>query len=351
MKTRKVALIGAVLLAVMVAVLGPMSCSPGEQQGEKLVVYTAMEIDELNVYKKAWAAKHPDIPLKIVRDSTGIMTAKLLAEKDNPKADVVWALAATSLLLCDEAGMIKGYNPKGLDRVKENFRDVKHSEARWVGIKAWMCGFTSNTIECKNLGLEYPKSYEDLIKPEYKGRLVMPNPASSGTGFLFVSSILQLKGEDEGWAYLDKLHENMAQYTHSGSKPSKLAGKGEYPIGISFAFRALKQKAKGERVVLTLPSEGSGWDVEANALIRKPKIKEEAKLFLDWAINDDMMKMYSRFWPTTSVPVESELELKGWPTNVSTQLIKNDFYWAARNRIRILKEWSRRYEGKSATKN
>ena len=143
----------------------------------------------------------------------------------------------------------------------------------------------------------------------------------------------------------------MAQYTHSGSKPSKLAGKGEYPIGISFAFRALKQKARGERVVLTLPSEGSGWDVEANALIRKPKIKEEAKLFLDWAINDDMMKMYSRFWPTTSVPVESELELKGWPTNVSTQLIKNDFYWAARNRIRILKEWSRRYEGKSATKN
>jgi len=142
----------------------------------------------------------------------------------------------------------------------------------------------------------------------------------------------------------------MAQYTHSGSKPSKLAGKGEYPIGISFAFRALKQKAQGEPVVLTLPKEGSGWEVEANALIRKPKIKKEAKLFLDWAISDDLMKMYSKFWPTVSVPVKTDLELKGWPKDVSKQLIKNDFYWAAANRVRILKEWSRRYEGKSVPK-
>ena len=348
MKAHGTTFIGAMLVAAIVAALGAVSCSPGEQQGEKLVVYTAMEIDELVLYRKAWEKKYPNIPIKIVRDSTGIMTAKLLAEKNNPKADVVWALAATSLLLCDEAGMVKGYNPEGIGRVEKAFRDVKHAEARWVGIKAWMCGFTNNTIECKKLGLAYPTSYEHLIKPEYKGRLVMPNPASSGTGFLFVSSILQLKGEKEGWAYLDKVHENMAQYTHSGSKPSKLAGKGEYPIGISFAFRALKQKAKGEPVVLTLPKEGSGWEVEANALIRKPNIKKEAKLFLDWAISDEMMKMYSKFWPTTSVPVETDIELKGWPKDVSKQLIENDFYWAAKNRVRILKEWSRRYEGKSS---
>jgi len=348
MKARKAMLIGAAMTAVVAAVLGAVSCSPSEDPGEELVVYTAMEIDELTVYQKAWETKYPDIRLKIVRDSTGIMTAKLLAEKNNPKADVVWALAATSLLHCDQVGMLKGYNPEGLGRVKKEFRDTKNEQARWVGIKAWMCGFTSNTIECKKLGLAYPASYEDLIKPEYKGRLVMPNPASSGTGFLFVSSILQMKGEKPGWAYLDKLHENMAQYTHSGSKPSKLAGKGEYPIGISFAFRALKQKEKGEPVVLTLPKEGSGWDVEANALIRKPTIKKEARLFLDWAINDDMMKMYSKFWPTTSVPVETDRELKGWPEDVSKQLMKNDFYWAAENRVRILKEWSGRYEGKSA---
>lgn len=75
-----------------------------------------------------------------------------------------------------------------------------------------------NTVELAKKNLPIPQSYEDLIRPEYKGMIVMPNPASSGTGYLTVSALLQLKGEEEGWAYLDKLHENMAVYTHSGSK-------------------------------------------------------------------------------------------------------------------------------------
>ncbi|MFX6759932.1 ABC transporter substrate-binding protein, partial [Acinetobacter baumannii] len=79
-----------------------------------------------------------------------------------------------------------------------------------------------------------------LAKPIYKGMIVMPNPASSGTGFLDVTAWLTLFGEHEGWKYMDALHENIAQYTHSGSKPCKQAGAGEFPIGISFELRAHK---------------------------------------------------------------------------------------------------------------
>ena len=85
-------------------------------------------------------------------------------------------------------------------------------------------------MKAKNLDM--PQSYADLLKPMYKGYLVMPNPASSGTGFLTVSAILQIMGQEKGWDYLDQLHENIAMYTHSGSKPAKMAGKGEFPIGI-----------------------------------------------------------------------------------------------------------------------
>jgi ABC-type thiamine transport system substrate-binding protein len=88
----------------------------------------------------------------------------------------------------------------------------------------------------------------DLTKPEYKGMIVMSNPASSGTGFLSVSGVLQNKGEKEGWNYLDALNKNIAQYVHSGSKPCKIAGTGEYPIGISFDYRAVKQKNAGEPI-------------------------------------------------------------------------------------------------------
>lgn len=346
---RDIGILAAMALGIVIGVLWPGRCESASGSTE-LVIYTALETDELAVYQKEWEKIHPEIKLKIVRDSTGIMTAKLLAERDNPQADVVWGLAATSLLECGQAGMLQGYNPAGIERVRETFKDSKHDLANWVGIKAWQVGFTCNTIECKKLGLAYPTSYDDLIKPEYKDRLVMPNPASSGTGFLFVSGILQIKGEDKGWEYLDRLNENIAIYTHSGSQPSKLAGKGECPIGISFAYRALQQKADGEPVVLSLPKEGSGWDIEANALIRKSHIKGEAKVFLDWAISDDAMAMYHVYFPTTSVDVKGAQKLEGWPADPMKQLIKNDFEWAAKNRARILKEWSRRYEGGKVTK-
>ena len=157
-------------------------------------------------------------------------------------------------------------------------------------------------------------------------------------------------GEKKAWAYMDKLHQNIAVYTHSGSKPAKLAGKGEYPIGISFAYRGFKQKAKGEPVVVAFPKEGSGWDLEANALIKKPRIKKEAKVFLDWAVSDTMFKHYSKVYPIIAKKGIKVVVPEGYPKDPTKQLIKNDFYWAAKNRARILKEWIKRYDSKSLPK-
>lgn len=314
----------------------------------EILVYTALEDDEIPVYLDIFKKSHPDIDVKIIRDSTGIVTAKLLAEKDNPQADVVWGTAATSLMLCDQAGMVEPYAPKYLSKVVPTMRD-SNKVPHWVGIKAWMTGFVTNTIEAKALSLDAPESYADLLKPEYKNQLVMPNPASSGTGFLTVSAILQLMGEEKGWAYLDKLHDNIARYTHSGSKPAKLAGAGEVPIGISFAYRGFMQKKKGEPVVTTFPKEGSGWDVEANCLIKKKSIKPEAKVFLDWALSPEVMKAYGKVYPVTAYPSGNPVPA-GYPKDPSAQMIKNDFNWAAKNRARILKEWARRYDTKSDPK-
>jgi iron(III) transport system substrate-binding protein len=346
-RTKKLWLyVGVVMgLAVASAFLGVSNAIAGE-----ILVYTALEDDELAIYMKDWEAKHPDIKVKIVRDSTGIVTAKLLAEKDNPRADLIWGVSATSLLVCDQVGMLTGYNPKGIENLKPAFYDQKNKEAHWTGLKAYMTGFVGNTIEMKAKGLKMPQSYADLLDPMYKGQLVMPNPASSGTGFLTVSAILQIMGEEKGWAYLDKLHENIAVYTHSGSKPAKMAGKGEYPIGISFAYRGFKQKDKGEPVEVAFPKEKSGWEVEANGLIKKPRIKPEAKTFLDWAISDDAFKMYVKVYPIIGSKVVPVTVPDGYPKDPAVQLIDNDFDWAAQNRAAILKEWSARYDSKSEAK-
>ncbi len=336
------------LMSILALLTLGLFCGIQNVIAEDLLVYTALEDDEIPRYLALFKKSHPDINVKIVRDSTGIITAKVLAEKDNPRADLVWGTAATSLMLFDQAGIVEPYKPQGLSRVRAKMRD-SNPVPHWVGIKAWMTGFCVNTEEVKYMKLPVPKNFEDLLNPVYKGQLVMPNPASSGTGFLTVSAILQMKGEAKGWEYLSKLHENIARYTHSGSKPCKIAGAGELPIGISFAYRGFMQKKKGEPVVTVFPEEGSGWDVEANCLIKKPGIKKAAKTFLDWAISPEVMKEYAKVYPVTAYSTDMPIP-DGFPKQPEKQLIENDFQWAAANRRRILAEWSKRYDGKSDAK-
>lgn len=332
------------------ALFGLLSCvlSAAVAAGESIVVYTALEDDEYPAYLELFRKQHPDIEVKIVRDSTGIVTAKLLAEKDNPQADVVWGLAATGLILAEKRGMLEPYAPKNLAKVNPMFRDSANPPA-WVGIKAWETGIIVNSIELKKLGLPMPRDYADLLNPAYKGLIAMPNPASSGTGYLTVSALIQLMGEKEAWDYLDRLHENIMQYTHSGSKPAKMAGQGEAVIGISFGYRGLKQKAKGEPVETVWPASGAGWDLEANALVKKEKIKDAARTFLDFAIDGEVMKMYAAIYPITSVDSGVPTP-EGYPADPMSLIIRNDLAKAASDRDRILTEWSKRYDGKSESR-
>ncbi len=315
---------------------------------KEITVYTALEEDQIKAYLASFSKKHPDIKVNIVRDSTGIITAKLMAEKDNPKADVIWGLAATSLLALDSQKMLAPYSPKGVERILPEFRDSSSTPA-WVGIDAWMTGVVVNTTEMKKKGVPLPESLADLTKPEYKGLITMSNPASSGTGYLTVAGVLQMMGEEKGWQYLDSLHKNVAMYVHSGSKPAKMSASGEYPIGISFGYRGIQEKKKGAPVETVFPKEGSGWDLEANGLMKKNEIKEEAKLFLDWAISDEVMTEYNKSFAVIAIKNNNPVP-EGFPKEPMKQMIKNDLKWAANNRDRILSEWETRYGSKNEKK-
>ncbi len=330
--------------AMLVSGLG--SWQAQAQESETITVYTALEDDQIAVYLPLFEAAYPDINVNIVRDSTGIITARLLAEKDNPQADVVWGTAATSLLVADEEGMLEPYAPEGLDRILPQFRD-NNDPPTWVGIDTYFSAFCVNTIELERQGLPMPTSWADLTQPEFAGQVVMPNPASSGTGYLSVAALLQMMGEEEGWAYLEALHQNVAQYMHSGSRPCRAAGAGEYVVGISFDYRAVTQKDQGEPVEPVFPSEGSGWEVEANALMAKDDIKDAARTFLDWAISDEIMGEYAKSYPVTAAPTDVAIP-EGYPADPVAQLSEaNDLNWAAVNRERILAEWTERFDGKS----
>jgi len=331
-----------------IALAAAVFAGPALAQKTQLTVYTALEQDQLKPYAEGFNKAHPDIEITWVQDSTGIVTAKIMAEKANPRADVIWGLAATSMAVFDQEGMLLPYAPAGLARVAPQYRDPKNPPT-WVGMDVWGATICFNTAEAAKKNIPKPESWTDLTKPVYKGQIVMPNPSSSGTGYLDVSSWIQIMGEANAWKFMDGLHDNVAQYMHSGSRPCAAAAAGEYVVGISFEYRANREKARGAPIDLVFPKEGLGWDLESTAIMKTTQKLDAAKKLADWAISDDAMKIYAGNYAITAVTSHSK-QLPNLPADYGSKLAKNDFAWAANNRQKILAEWSKRYDSKSAPK-
>ena len=314
-------------------------------QKTELLVYTALETDQLKAYSESFNKTNPNIELKFVRDSTGVITAKLLAEKANPQADFILGVAASSLEIFRAEGMLAPYAPAGFGKLTASFSDKGRPPA-WVGQDVFAAVVYYNAVEGAKKKVPKPASWADLAKPVYKGQVTMPNPASSGTGYLSVSAWLQLMGEAGGWKYMDQLHENIAQYTHSGSKPCRQSGAGEFVVGISFDFRGNDVKQKGAPVDLVFPKEGLGWDVEASGIVKATKKMDAAKKLMDWVATKEANVAYAKNFAIVAHP-EVKPALAHIPADLDKKLIKNDFAFAAKNRDKILAEWQKRYGAKS----
>lgn len=310
-----------------------------------LTVYTAYENDDLSTFKKAFEARQPDVSINWVRDSTGVVAAKLLAEKDNPRADVVWGLAVTNLDLVKAQGLLHPYAPPNLDKLLPAFRDPAQPPA-WVGNNAWVCAIAYNEVEGKKRNIPKPVTWTDLTNPAYRGQIVMPHPASSGTGFMYVSAWLQFYGEEKGWKLMDGLHENMSRYTHSGSAPAVIAARGESVVGLAFEFRVSRLKQEGAPIDIVLPKEALGWDMNAIAIVKGTKKLEAAKKLVDWASSEEAMRLYGKTRSVVAMAGMAE-PLPFVPPNLPDLLLKQDFAWAAANRERILTEWEKRYGSKA----
>jgi iron(III) transport system substrate-binding protein len=340
-------------IAKLMGLVGLLAIA-GVASAEKtqLLVYTALETDQLKAYQEGFNKTNPDIEIKWVRDSTGVITAKLLAEKANPQADAVMGVAASSLALLDKQGMLIPYAPLNLDAIMNQYRDKKTPPA-WFGMDVWGATVCFNTVEAQKKNIPKPESWQDLTKPAYKGQIVMPNPASSGTGYFDVVAWLTLFGDQAGkgggWKFMDGLHENIAQYTHSGSKPCNMAASGEFVVGISFEYRANANKAKGAPIDLVFPKEGLGWDLEAFAIHKGTKNLDAAKKLADWASSKDAMLLYGKNFAITAQPGVAA-PLANVPKDYEQRLVKLDFNYAAEQRERILTEWTRRYDGKTEKK-
>lgn len=311
---------------------------------DSITVYTSYEEDEISAFLDRAKQDLPDLEVNVLRLSTGDLHARILAEASNPQHDVIWGWAVTSLIDPRIGNLIEPYQPENIDRIPEKFRDA---DDKWFAVTGYMAAFCVNNEVLKDNDLPMPSSWADLLNPVYKGQVVMPNPASSGTGYLMIASILQMMGEEKGWQYLKDLDANIAQYIKSGSRPCNAASEGEFGIGASFALRAIKNIVEGYPITMVIPSEGAGNELEANALMAASKNKDAAKRFLDWTISDNAIDEYynwKEIVTATGGTLPQHFKDAGLPDDVSSVMWDMDFAWSAENRNAILERWQKELE-------
>jgi len=301
-----------------------------------LVVYTAISPAEIARITQAFGKANAEIELRWVRGATDDLIARLGQERDQPKADIVWAVAATALAGLARDGAFEPYAPKGFEALDRRFSDPA-TPPMWVGQRAWAIGVCVNTTLLKAKRLPPPTRWGDLLDPAWAGRIAAPDPAASRTGFMALLGWFGLWGEEAAWKYMDGLHRNIAIYTRSALAPCQLVARGRFAAGLSSAYSAARLVAKSPELALVVPSDGVGWETEGFALMKGTPARTAARAFADWTIGREAMRIEARGFAMTALPVGTAP--KGYPKDMAKLLVPRNVEWAAFNRARILEAW------------
>ncbi|MEO7760329.1 MAG: ABC transporter substrate-binding protein [Casimicrobiaceae bacterium] len=311
--------------------------------------FAARAADTLNVYSiwpENWARpmfeefkKATGIEVNFVRFSSGEALARVIAEKNNPRVDVLFGGPVETFAAGIKEGIFEPYRPATYDKLPARFKD---KDGYWVAIADDPLVFMSSNKFLKDANLKAPASWNDLLNPAYKNMLQMADARTSGTAVTRIFSVLEVNGRDETKAfdYMKKLRPNVQLYTKSGGGGTLPVGLGQAGAGIFFIVDALDTKAKGYDVTISFPSEGIGTAAEAIALLKGAKNPAQAKKLIDWASSPAMQSQFAthkiNFVPAhPDVPVEASLaeRLKG------AKIFPIDAEYAGANRKRIVDRW------------
>lgn len=288
----------AILLAAMM-LLGMCSLASAEEIDPALIEAAKAE-GELTVYgscEEAYLNAACDkfeqlygIKVNRQRLSTGEVAAKIEEENGNPSADVWFGGTTDPYNETAAKGLLEAYEAKNASHLVGPM--YRNPDGYWYGIYKGILGIMVNTEELARLGLEAPKDWDDLLKPEYKGLVWCSNPNTAGTARVFLNTMVQMKGHDEAMKYFVELDKNVAQYTKSGSGPSKKVGIGECVIGIGFLHDGITQILDGyDNIQLILPASGTSFEIGATAILKGNKHPNASKLWIEFALSPDCVNI------------------------------------------------------------
>lgn len=298
---------------------------------EKVLIYTSAEEYRVEYLQKRLAEEFPNYDIIIEYMTTGNHAAKLIAEGTTTECDITYDLEYGYLDVLTKNNVLadlSGYNTLIYtdDVIVSNYYlpEVRNGGAIIV-----------NPAVLKKNGLDKPQSYEDLLKPEYKNLISMPNPKSSGTGYMFLKSLINAWGEEEAFRYFDKLTENILQYTSSGSGPVNALVQGEVAVGLGMTAQAVTKINEGVQLEILFFEEGSPYSMYGQAIIRGKEKKKVVKEVFDFMYGVIGYEMCELFYPE-QIFKDKVFKIDNYPSNIVYSDMSNN---TIQEKERILEKW------------
>ena len=289
-------------------------------------------------------ARTTGVKVNLSLKGSGEALAQLIAEKENPKTDVWFGGTGDPHLQAAEQGLSIEYKSPSLSQLHAwAQQQAQQSGFKTVGIYSGPLGFGYNTELIAKKKLAIPKSWADLLNPALKGEVQVANPASSGTAYTMVATLVQLMGEDKAFEYLKQLHKNVSQYSRSGTGPIKAVARGESVVSISFVHDGPGEKINGFPVETITPNEGTGAEIGSMSIIKGARNLDNAKKFYEWALTpaaQEMAAAAKQFQLPSNKNAKNDPRI---PDFKKIKFINYDYakYGASAERRRLIAKWEK----------
>lgn len=326
MKRTMFSLVALTVLISLIAGCG----GPAQKASTEINVMCTPQEEWCQGMKQEFEKKY-GITVNYVRMSSGESLARLIAEKANPTFDIWWGGPIDSFIAAKKEGILEAYNSPNYKNLLDQDK-MKDKDNQWAGIYIGTLAFCTNKDWlAKNPGAKAPESWDDLLKPEFKGQIMVAHPSTSGTSYTALATVLQIRGEQAGWEYIKKYSAQMAQYTKSGAAPAKFVGQGEAAVGIVFSHDIVNEIDNNKLpLVLTFPKEGTGFEIGGMGILKGAKHLDAAQKWFDWALTPEVQALGPKY-KAYQAPTVSGVQLSH-PELLQVNLIKYDFQWAGNNK-------------------
>ena len=279
---------------------------------ESIVICSSAEQFRNDELQEQLHERFPDKNIIVMYMSTGKAASKVYAEGKGTEIDILVGLETGYLSkitknLANISGLSTINYTEGLAPEENN--------NHWVTWERQAGAIIVNRKILDKYGLEAPTSYEDLLKPEYKDLIAMPDPKSSGTGYFFYKSWVNSMGTEGALEYVDKLYKNLKQLTESGSGPIKMLKQGEVAIGLGLTFQAVNEMNDGQPLEIIFPESGSPYSLTGTALVDGREMDPEIVEVYDFIINEFLIYDKENFSPENIYEGQVN-KIENYPENI-----------------------------------